>query len=204
MRFWVVMKAFATPLFVFTLNTPVPAYVPLKLVVPAVIPTFTAPGPLTVPFTLCVPPLPLKSTGSFKPESAPTATPFAKVAIGASQLSSVLLQLVAAGDLAHQEIHHRPPAPDPSGVALRQGAGRAQEIPVVEMVVIQLRVAPEARGVDDERAPARIVGEDALARLLRSSVDGRGQEILQRGLEPAFAFLRRVGLAQLVRQPEQR
>ena len=111
---------------------------------------------------------------------------------------------VAAGNVAHQQIDHRTPAGEPGRVASAEHPRGAQEIAIVEMVVVQLDVAAETGRVADQRPPVRLIGEDALAGLLRAPIDGRGEEVLQRGLQAAFALRHGGRVAQLLRQPQQR
>ena len=125
------------------------------------------------------------------------------VRVEAAEVREERVRPVAAGDVAHQEVDHRTPPGDPRRIPPTEHPGRAQEIAVVEMVVIQLDVAAEAGRVADQSSPARVIGEDAFAGLLRAAIHGRGEEVLQRGLQATLALRRGGRVAQLLRQPQQ-
>ena len=137
-------------------------------------------------------------------EAAVTARPRVPgIDVETTQIGEERVAPVGARDVTDEQANHRQPPLGPSGIAAGEFGGGVQEIAVVEMVVVQFLVAPEAGRVADERAPVGFVGEEG-GFLFAAIGRAHGQEILQGGLEAPFALGGRVLLPELFRDRQQR
>ena len=99
-----------------------------------------------------------------------------RIDVKAPKVRKERVAAVSAGDIPRQQTNHGEPLLRPGRITAREFRSGAEEIAVVEMVVVEFLVAAEAGGITNQRAPVRFVGEEG--RFLFPAIErADGQEV---------------------------